>query len=274
MFERTEKRRTLIVWVCSVLFCCVLMGVIAEVLMPEASGKKVQKSGSLTVDCSNANSGYIMVKAAKSKKRLKVRVKHKNGTLNYDLDTGGNFEVYPLQFGNGSYTVTLYKNVSGNKYSEDGSVTVKAEMEDERNAFLYPNQYVNYTESSPAVQKATELCAGLGSGRDKFEAIHTYMKANFAYDYIKQVTVSGMVLPDIGGTFDKKLGICQDLAAVAICMLRSQGVPAKLMIGMLGSNTYHAWVSVMLDDGEVLYDPTSELNGNSKKQEYTIERWY
>ena len=55
------------------------------------------------------------------------------------------------------------------------------------------------------------------------------------------------------------MGICQDLAALAACMLRVQGVPTKLMVGYAGK-MYHAWNSVVIDGEEVLYDPTLELS--------------
>ena len=56
-------------------------------------------------------------------------------------------------------------------------------------------------------------------------------------------------------------------------MLRSQGVPARLMIGMADKN-YHAWVVVTIDGQERLYDPTAAVNGISNVKSYTVERFY
>lgn len=81
------------------------------------------------------------------------------------------------------------------------------------------------------------------------------------------------MLPDIDTCFNKKLGICQDLAAMTVCMLRVQGVPAKLMIGYADRN-YHAWVVAIIDGREVFYDPTAELNAISRVKNYTVERFY
>ena len=44
--------------------------------------------------------------------------------LTYDLNTSGDYEVFPLQLGDGSYTVELFENVSGKKYSAEGSFLV------------------------------------------------------------------------------------------------------------------------------------------------------
>ncbi len=58
-------------------------------------------------------------------------------------------------------------------------------------------------------------------------------------------------------------------------MLRSQGVPAKLVIGFLKKRTYHAWVSIIINGEEQRFDPTASIEGQKyKKGDYTIERYY
>ncbi len=244
----------------------------AEVRMPE-TGKKTKKDGSLTVDCSHMDQGYVMVKSAKGKKKLKVRMKTGDTTLTYDLNNSGDYEVFPLQYGNGKYTFSLYKNVSGKKYSEEGKVSIKVEMENELNAFLYPNQYVNYDEKTAAVVEASKICEGMTDQKKIYKTICNYMKGHFGYDYIKSVSVKPGQLPDIEDAWNKHMGICQDLSAIMVAMLRSQGVPARLMIGTLNANTYHAWVTAVVNGEEEFFDPTAALNAVSNGT-YTVERYY
>ncbi len=254
---------------------CVAVFSLAEVLMPEASGVKVQQDGKLLVDSSNSADGYIMVKAAQDKKRMKLRISIGGSALNYDINNEGRFEVYPLQFGRVNYTVTLYRNVEGKKYKEVGQVTVSPKgMEDELRCFLYPNQYVNYTEETECVKVATELCQGVDDPAEKYKIICKYVLSNFNYDFIKSVTVQPGKLPDIDECWEKKMGICQDLSALTCAMLRSQGVPARLMIGTLGSGTPHAWVLAVVNGEDKFFDPTAELDASSKTDTYTTERWY
>ena len=80
-------------------------------------------------------------------------------------------------------------------------------------------------------------------------------------------------LPDIDGCYESKMGICQDLAAMAACMLRVQGIPTRLMIGYAGK-MYHAWNTVIINGEEVLYDPTLELSAIDSGLTYTVERYY
>ena len=266
-------RKRIVQCVSLALFLAMLAVGFSEVLLPE-TGKQSKKNGGLTIDFSNKEEGYVLVKAAKGKKKLKVRMTKEKNALNYDLNNNGEFEVFPLQYGKGNYTFTLYKNISGKKYAEDGKITVKAEMKDATRCFLYPNQYINYDADTVSVVEATELCKDMTEQKEIFQAVCKYMKTNFAYDFLKAASVKPGQLPDIEGAWKKHMGICQDLSAIMVSMLRSQGVPARMDIGTLGSGTYHAWVTAFVDGEETFFDPTAELNGVNKKETYTLERYY
>ena len=272
MRQKADWRRILIVCVSAALLFAMAALCFAEVLMPE-SGKKTKKDGGMTVDYSHSDNGYVMVKASKGKKKYKLRVKMGDTTLTYDLNTSGKYEVIPLQFGNGKYTFTLYKNVSGKKYSEEGKVSITAKMPDELKAFLYPNQYVDYDAKTSAVVEANKICADMKDQKKIYKTICDYMKSHFAYDYIKSVSVKAGQLPQIEDAWKKHMGICQDLAAIMVAMLRSQGVPARLMIGTLNASTYHAWVTAVVNGEEMFFDPTAALNAVSNGS-YTVERYY
>ncbi len=276
MFAGKHGKLVLGIFAMLVLVVCTFVFSLSEVLMPVASGKKVLKADKLTVDASNADQGYIMVKGPKTKTRLKVTVEIIGSKLQYDLNGNGEYEVFPLQLGRTNYTVSLWRQVEGKKYGKIGQVKVAPKMEDELSCFLYPNQYVNYKKDSPCVKEANEVCKGLETNKEKFYAIWDYIVKNFQYDYVKAVTVAGSsgMLPDIEGCWKGKKGICQDLSAVACAMMRSQGIPARLMIGQLGSGTPHAWVMAWVDGEDIFFDPTAEKNASNKSDSYTILRWY
>ena len=107
-----------------------------------------------------------------------------------------------------------------------------------------------------------------------YKTVCNYVVKNFSYDFIKSVTVQAGVLPDIDYCWKNKMGICQDLSALTCAMLRSQGVPARLIIGTLGSGTPHAWVLAVVNGEDKFFDPTAELNASNKADTYTTERWY
>ena len=272
MIARLGKARFI---VCAALVLVLIAAVIAVgadgLKLPQATGKSVKKDGKLTVDASNMSEGYIMVKAKKTSKKLRVRVSTAGAKLLYWLNGDGEYEVYPLQFGSGKYQVSLYENAGGKKYSKEGSVKLNVDMPDKLSCFLYPNQYVNYTRLSEAVAKSDELAAAQ-SQTDIYNAVCNFMASEFSYDFVRAASISPGELPEVDGCFASRTGICQDLSAVTACMLRVQGIPARLMIGY-ADKYYHAWITAIVDGEEVFFDPTAAINAlNAKK--YTVERYY
>lgn len=252
---------------------------LSTVLSPVASGVKTKSSSSALIDYSNTADGYVMVcwKGSSSPK-LKVQVKGPSGTTyTYNLRTDGEYDTFPLSDGNGSYTVTVYKNVEGTTYSTVVSASFTAALTDEFAPFLRPNQYVNFTEDSAAVAKGAELCAGLTDNLAKVQAVYNYVVTNVTYDKVKAATVQSGYLPDVDAILESGTGICFDYAALMAAMLRSQEVPVKLVVGYTGS-VYHAWLNVWSEesgwiDGVIyfdgnqwkLMDPTFASSGNQSE---------
>ncbi len=274
MIARMGKTRFIVCATLVLVVCAALIAVALGLNLPEATGKTVKKDGKMTVDCSNMSEGYLMVKAKKTSKRLKLQIATSGAKLNYDLNSDGEYEVFPLQFGSGKYQVSLFENVSGKKYSKEGTVKLNVKMPDELSCFLYPNQYVSYDENTACVQEAQKICEGITNQEEIFDIVRKYVMKNFNYDYIKSVTVKPGLLPQIDECWKNKMGICQDLSALTCAMLRSQGVPARLVIGTVGSNTYHAWVVAVVNGDNRFFDPTAEMNASSKNEQYSTERYY
>ena len=275
MIARMGKTRFVICAALILVVCAAIVVAAVGLNLPQATGKTVKKDGKMTVDCSNMSQGYIMVKGQKSSKRLKIQIATAGVKLNYDLNGDGEYEAFPLQFGSGKYQISLYENASGKKYAKEGTVKLSVKMPDELSCFLYPNQYVSYNENTPCVKYTQEeLCKGMKDQEEIYETVCNYVKTHFVYDFIKSVTVKPGQLPEIDECWENKRGICQDLSAMTCAMLRSQGIPARLMIGTVGANTYHAWVLAVVNGENKFFDPTAELNASSKAEQYTTERYY
>ena len=243
-----------------------------DAVWPENSGTAVEDNGKLTLDYSHADQGYAMAGASTpTAHRMKVRVKSPSGQLDYDLTDDGVYTTIPLQLGNGSYDFSLYENVSGTKYSSAGKVTIYVALEDPNLAFLAPNQYVNYVPESLTVQKSDEI-AGDASPREVYDAVTKFIADEFSYDFVRAQTIPAGALPEVDPCFEKRAGICQDLAAVMVCMLRVQGVPARLMIGY-ADQYYHAWTVAVVDGEEIFFDPTAAI-GAMRAKKYQVERYY
>ena len=231
-------------------------------------------NGKLLLETSNSANGNFKATAfGAQSKRYKLELKHGVNKQVFDVRSDGVYELFPLQFGDGKYDVTLYENVRGNTYSKASAITFNVKLKRPDASQLVPNQYVNYNWASPVIQKADALCTTFGDEEETYRAICNYVKQNFRYDYVKAVLTKPGTLPDVEKTFQKKMGICQDLAAVTVAMLRSQGIPSKLVIGNLGKQ-YHAWVTATVNGEEKFFDPTAEIGKKRLSKNYTVERWY
>jgi len=134
-------------------------------------------------------------------------------------------------------------------------------LKDEFAPFLRPNQYVDFSASSLAVAKAIELTQGLTDPLEKVEVIYNYVVTNLTYDKDKAATVTSCYLPVLDEILTQGKGICFDYAALMTGMLRSIGIPCKMVFGYAGS-AYHAWISVWTEDegwvqGVIFFDGTA-----------------
>lgn len=223
----------------SALFCAQAS---AQVRTPQASGSVTYSNGNALIDASNASQGYVMVKYTGGTSRIKVRIT-KGTDYTYDLNASGNFEVFPLTEGSGTYTVKVFQQVQGTSYAQVMSQTINVTLADELSPFLYPNQFCSFTADSAVAATAANITAGLSDPLLKVQAVYNYAVDNISYDYQKAATVQSGYLPVPDATLASGTGICFDYAAVMTSMLRSLDIPTKLVIGYTGG-AYHAWVSV------------------------------
>ncbi|MBQ6799249.1 MAG: transglutaminase domain-containing protein [Oscillospiraceae bacterium] len=234
------------------------MPAVPDLLEPVASGELVADNGIVTIDYSNTEDGYIMIYyPGQTSKKLKVQITAGSTTYTYNLPKQ-EWTVFPLSIGNGTYQFKVFENISGNQYALIAAASHTVTLADEFAPFLRPNQYVNYSASSLAVEKARELTQGISAPLGKVEAIYNYVVSELTYDNYKASTVQSGYIPDLDTIMETKTGICFDYASLMTGMLRSQGIPCKMVFGY-ASGAYHAWISVWTEetgwvDGVIFFD--------------------
>lgn len=205
-------------------------------------------SGNYSIDTSSAAEGYVAC-AAESSSRLKCQIVYGDTTYNYDLASDATPQIYPLQSGDGSYTVRIMQNTSSNKYVEVFSTTVAATMKSPFEPFLRNNQIVDYSADSECVALANEMRAESSDDVELAGKIYDYITSHITYDYEKADTVENGYVPNPDATLSSGKGICYDYASLAAAMLRSQGIPTKLVTGYVGKDDYyHAWDIIYFKD--------------------------
>ena len=204
------------------------------------------------IDVSHISEGYFGV-WSESDARLKLQVKKDELTFTYDL-VYGKIDFFPLQDGDGEYFIRVMKNIEDTKYFELFSVTVDVHLNDEFTPFLYAGQYADYTEASECVKLARSMAEKAADVHDLIAQVYDYVSGNVVYDYDKadDITEKKILayIPAPDDTLKTGKGICFDYASLAASMLRSQGVPTKIIFGYvsLEEPVYHAWNMFYTED--------------------------
>lgn len=254
----------------------------SNVRTPQASGTVVYSNGKATIDASNANQGYVMIQYTGSKNRIKIQISKGSALYTYDLNARDAYEVFPFTEGDGTYSVKIFENVRDKQYAEAFSKDISVSLADQFAPFLSPNQYVNFTSGSAAIQTGAQVAASATDAIGVVTNVYNYVTENIVYDTAKAASVQSGYLPDVDAVLASKKGICFDYAALMTAMLRSQDIPTKLVVGYTGS-LYHAWVNVYIDnvgwvdniiyfDGQnwELMDPTFASAG---KQDESVKQY-
>ena len=207
--------------------------------------------------------------------RVKTRVQ--KDTVNYDYDLFGRstFEYFPMQLGNGDYSVTLFENVGDNRYRVVERRSVTATVKDVLDVFRNSIQTVRWADDMEVVKKADLLTAKLKTDRQNIDAIYSFVVKNFSYDYDKIKTLKSTYVPDPDLILKAGKGICYDYSAVFGAMLRSQGIPVKLIKGYTDNvQEYHAWNEVWLADEKrwVVVDTTYDSVLAAAGRKITMEK--
>ena len=128
-----------------------------QVLVPEATGKKLLASSPMILDVSNISQGYFIAQSDSSDLTCSLQIISPSGVLYSYFIAPGESATVTFTEGSGDYTITGYQQVQGDQYAALYSETVTVQLENDFLPFLYPNQYVNFTPDSKASQLALSL---------------------------------------------------------------------------------------------------------------------
>lgn len=264
------------------------------ILSPSADGEKKEEQGKVIFDFSNTTDGYVMVKYSGDNPLVRVKIKTPDGIeYDYAINHYKEYITFPLTGGNGSYDISIWESVDVDQgkymkiFFSTFDVLIPDTIPEQFAPYLRPNTYVDFNENSLAVAKAQELTAGIKSETPDIDAIKRIYDfvgnhKNIAYDTDKVDTMTWPYFPNIDETLTSKKGICFDYASLMASMLRSQGIPTKVIFGYVSDGdgkAYHAWIScwtrelgwienIIYFDGVdwAMADPTFAASGNNSKE--------
>ena len=255
---------------------------VVTLIMSIFSSLAVVNADSTFIDKKNLDNGVININYNGDKQ---VAVKVIKDSVNYDYVLNGNNNI-PLQGGNGKYDILLLENIGGTKYKQIAKESVELKLRNQDNVYLQSIQMIYWNENMQAIKKANELTKGLKTDSEKVKVIYDYIVNNIKYDHGKAANPGSNYIPNIDRTLSTKYGICYDYSSLFAAMLRSQGIPTKLVMGYKNDmDEYHAWNQVYIEDlgkwvtidttyDAALIKDNLKVNMIKSSSEYRIEKVY
>jgi transglutaminase/protease-like cytokinesis protein 3 len=218
--------------------------------------------------------GYV----SESKKIVKIIVEKNDQRYIYKLRNDGVQECYALQMGNGEYKATVYENIEGENYIPVYSEKIDLELTDDSVIYLNSIQNINWNTNMTTIKKATALISNAKNEKQRLKAIYGFVVPYLKYDYDKYHNInklSNPYIPEIDKTYVERKGICYDYSAFFAGMLRSAGIPTKIIMGYSKYvKEYHAWneVYIAATGKWMVIDTTYDSCIYASKNKYTMEK--
>lgn len=266
-----------------------LMAAAAITVMCLAGWVDVLAKDEATIDKSQLANGVVGIKySGDFGKEIKVQVLFdSNRKENYSI-RDNNTVWFPLVYGPGEYTVTVMRNVSGNKYMPLQSDKFRVGEIDDKVLFLNSIQNINYNSGMDAIKGTNGLLGGASGQKEKLDMLYVYIINHIKYDNeMANAIRAGQVtsyIPVIDKTYNSNKGICYDYSSLFAAVLRNNGIPTKLQKGFAADvGEYHAWNEVLIDGKWLKIDTTFDaaLNDSSisgaiykDNSRYTVQSVY
>lgn len=241
--------------------------------------------GNQSYDISDANKSFGLVEVLHNSgttSKIKLMVQRDNSKYVYNL---GNLKAYipfPTQLGDGNYSVTLYQNTTGTKYKKIYSKSTQVKLDNPHVVYLQAIQLIEWDETKDAIILAKDLVAKAKTKNKKnltkrqvIDLLYNYVVTTMKYDYEKIEGLDYDYVPDIDAVLEAQSGICYDYSVLLAAMLRSQGIPTKLVKGYTTTtDVYHAWNEIYLEDEKrwAIIDTTYDAYMHSNRKKYNFEK--
>lgn len=225
-----------------------------------------QALGAGTFDITSMENNLVKVQTSADLKGKRIMVE--KGGDKYYYSFHNKTETIPLQLGKGTYTVKILENTSGNKYKVLDKKDITVSSDDNKNIYLTSNQPVYWEGKDKVLELAKSLTKDNKTDSEKVKSIYDYIVKNIKYDYNKIKGLNEDYVPDIEKVLSAQSGICYDYSSLFAGMLRSLGIPTKLVKGYRNDlKEYHAWNEVFIEGKWALVDTTYDaaLNNTNKK---------
>jgi len=120
----------------------------------------VAKEVTKTMDVNFENAGIGIVNVlynTGTTKKVKLLVEYDTKKYYYNLKSNAEYVSFPLQFGDGDYTIKIYENTSGSSYQRVYYTKQTVDVEDDLSVYLQSIQEVLWSDDDAAIILADQL---------------------------------------------------------------------------------------------------------------------
>lgn len=225
-----------------------------------------------------------LVQISTSSINTKAKIMVEKGEEKYYYNVNNKEETIPLQLGNGKYSVKVLENITGKKYKVVEKKEIILDGQISNDIYLSSNQPIYWKNQKNTIAMGNKLTKDLNSQDEKIKAVYNYIIENIKYDSNQINTIDDTYVPNLDLVLSTNKGICYDYASLFAGILRSQGIPTKLLKGYKSDlDAYHAWNEVLVDGNWIVIDTTYDAalkDGKTKismikaQSEYKISKLY
>ncbi|WP_051541347.1 hypothetical protein [Caldalkalibacillus mannanilyticus] len=124
------------------------------------------------IDRTKLSNGVLGINYEAGEKKTKLMIEKDGQKYIYDVYSVKETQRFPLQLGNGEYTVSILENTVDNKYRFVSKDSVRVNVENEHQVYLNSVQNINWNEEMEAIKKARELTKKAKSDEEKIKIIY------------------------------------------------------------------------------------------------------
>lgn len=125
--------------------------------------------------------------------------------------------------------------------------------------YTAPNSLIDLESDEIVISKAAELRESSDSNEEFIDKVYKLIRS-MEYDqelFDKNKETGRLYIPDINSKFEESKGICVDKSWMVALMLRSQGIPTKIVDGYQEFIGAHSWNEVLINGQWVHIDATN-----------------
>lgn len=193
------------------------------------------------VDLSYKDAGLALIKA-EGDQPLRVKITQGDRSETFYVHTDGTPSVLPLPFGSGDYEIKILEQKEGQVYTARYQTEFSVWSMNDLQAFCNATDYVPFSQDSEYVKEASRLREQASSDEELVRLIVKSVMKHLEYD---KSMVSVGDRPDLDLVWSSGRAVCRDYAVITAAMLRSQGIPTKVLYGNVTfpgeEKGYHAW---------------------------------